>query len=61
VSRFVEKFRKTKNYNKEEYGFEYDAYSERGKKKNKSERTQLKRMRTEEYTDYQFDNAKRIR
>lgn len=58
MSKFVEKFRKNKNY-KEDYGYDYDVYKEREKKKSKSERTQLKRMRNEEYSDYAFDNQKR--
>ena len=58
MSKFVEKFRKTKNY-KEDYGYDYDVYKE--KKKSKTERTQLKRLRTDEYSDYAYDNMKRTR
>ena len=60
MSKQIEKVR-TKGKFKEDYGYDYDVYEQRAKKKSKSERTQLKRLRSEEFSDYVYGDLKRIK
>lgn len=60
MSRQIEKIR-TKGKSKEDYGYEHDTYEQRVKKKNKHERTELRRLKNEEYSDYLYGDMKRIR
>jgi hypothetical protein len=60
VSRQIEKIR-TKGKSKEDYGYDNDVYEQRVKKKNKHERTELRRLKNEEYSEYLYGDMKRIR
>lgn len=60
MSRQIEKIR-TKGKSKEDYGYDNDVYEQRVKKKNKHERTELRRLKNEEYSEYLYGDMKRIR
>jgi len=58
VSKIVEKIRKNKRFD-DEYSYEKELYRER--KKSKLQRSELKRLKTQEYEDYAFDAVRRYR
>lgn len=58
MSKTVGKFRKQKNYQEDEY---YEKDYSKAKKRSKHERTQLKRLRSEEFPDYLYGDLKRIK